>query len=145
MTTRLLFLPNDQTFLLLETALDPAALADAVESGIWHPPAPFESACPPLRALNLGWVVIIFPAQPLEPAPGEAEGLTPRQGQVLQALADGLTTKEIARRMGVSVRTVRWHIAELKTRVGARTREQSVSRAAALGLARPRRKPRFPG
>lgn len=38
MTTRLLFLPNDQTFLLLETALDPAALADAVESGIWHPP-----------------------------------------------------------------------------------------------------------
>lgn len=138
--TRLLFLPNCQTFLLLDTSLPPATLAAAVDSGIWKPPPPFDADPQPLQALNLDWVVIIFPAAPID-APPAAGGISPRQLQVLQALTEGLTTKEIAHRLGVSVRTVRWHITALKERFGARTREQSISRAAALGLTQHRRKP----
>ena len=60
--------------------------------------------------------------------------LSRRQHQVLQGLAEGLTTKQIALRLGLRPRTVAMHVASLKKRLGATTRAQSVGRAAALGL-----------
>ena len=56
-------------------------------------------------------------------------GLTVRQQQVLQALRDGLSVKEIAALLKISARTVRGHIEVLKQKYSARTREQLVARA----------------
>jgi DNA-binding NarL/FixJ family response regulator len=46
-----------------------------------------------------------------------AEQLTPRQREVLQMIAEGLSTKEIAYRMGVSVKTVETHRTQLMERL----------------------------
>lgn len=57
-----------------------------------------------------------------------------RNEMVLRLLADGLTDDAIARRIGVSVRTVRSDVAESMTRLKARSRFQAGVRAVQLGL-----------
>ena len=154
--TRLLFLPNDQTFLLLDSEYPPAEVVEAVLSGKWVPPEPYGSALAqmqqeqPFKAFQQGTLVVITTVQPLAleknttAAPGLGQRspellLTPRQTDVLQALAEGMTTKEMARLLHLSERTVCSHISALKQRLGASTRAQSVGRAAALGLCKPSR------
>lgn len=44
--------------------------------------------------------------------------LTPRQRETLQLIAEGYSTKEIAFALGVSVKTVETHRAQLKERLG---------------------------
>jgi DNA-binding CsgD family transcriptional regulator len=67
-----------------------------------------------------------------QPVP-EPDG-RPRGELVLQLLADGLTDDAIARRIGVSVRTVRTEVASLMSNLDARSRFQAGLRAAQLGL-----------
>lgn len=55
------------------------------------------------------------PAQPLDP-------LTAREEEVLRAVARGLTNTEIARELFVTLSTVKSHVANLMTKVGARNR-----------------------
>ena len=50
--------------------------------------------------------------------PGSIEQLTPRQRETLQLIAEGYSTKEIAFALGVSVKTVETHRAQLKERLG---------------------------
>ena len=57
-----------------------------------------------------------------------------RRETVLRLLADGLTDEAIARRIGVSVRTVRSEVAALMTKLNARSRFQAGLRAAQLGV-----------
>jgi len=53
-------------------------------------------------------------AQAREPLPGDPfERLTPRQREVLQLVAEGNTTKAIAQRLGISVKTVETYRAQL--------------------------------
>jgi DNA-binding NarL/FixJ family response regulator len=52
------------------------------------------------------------------PAEGVFEVLTPRQREVLQLVAEGLSTKEIARRLDLGVKTVETHRTELMQRLG---------------------------
>ena len=68
-----------------------------------------------------------------ESARAEA-ALTPREREVLAHVAEGLTIRQIGRRIGISPRTVESHVAKLYRKLGARSRLQAVSRAAALGL-----------
>lgn len=63
----------------------------------------------------------------LEGAEGPA--LTPRERQVLQLLAAGLETDEVARRLGLSPHTLRTHIANAMAKLKARTRPQAVAEA----------------
>ncbi|WP_148082227.1 helix-turn-helix transcriptional regulator [Streptomyces botrytidirepellens] len=60
-------------------------------------------------------------------------GLTPSERELLRQLADGTTDEAAARRMGVSLRTVRRMAAGLMERLEARSRFQAGYRAAALG------------
>ena len=60
--------------------------------------------------------------------------LTPRERQILELLADGLTMQQIGRRLGISARTVETHVAKLYRKLSVRTRVQAVARAASLGL-----------
>src|SRR5262245_36171788 len=60
--------------------------------------------------------------------------LTPRQLDVLTALADGASNKAIARRLGISIHTVKFHVAGILTKLRADSRTEAVMRAAQLGL-----------
>ncbi|MBP0460438.1 helix-turn-helix transcriptional regulator [Streptomyces montanisoli] len=63
----------------------------------------------------------------------DERGLTPSERELLRQLADGATDETAARRMGVSLRTVRRMAAGLIERLGARSRFQAGYRAAAMG------------
>jgi DNA-binding NarL/FixJ family response regulator len=58
-----------------------------------------------------------------EPAPAGGD-LTARELQVADLIADGLTNAAIARRLGVSVRTVDAHVEHVRTKLGVRARAQ---------------------
>lgn len=138
---RLVFLPNEDTVLLLQSELGADALVQALLEGRWTPPALYDARPrPAFRAVRLGSFVIVAPLEPLaaDGASGDGEGaplrLSTRQADVLQGLCEGLTDKEIAARLGVSAHTVTNHIGIIKARLGTRTRAESVHRAMALGL-----------
>jgi DNA-binding CsgD family transcriptional regulator len=62
----------------------------------------------------------------------ETEGhalLTPREFEVLAALAEGMTNKAIARRLDISLHTVKFHVESLFRKLGARTRTEAVAKA----------------
>jgi DNA-binding CsgD family transcriptional regulator len=54
----------------------------------------------------------------------ERFGLTPREVQVARFVAEGLTNAEIARRLGVSLHTVRRHAERILTKLGVRRRAE---------------------
>ena len=60
--------------------------------------------------------------------------LTEREREVLGLLADGLTNAAIAERLVVSVHTVRNHIANLSTKLGAHSKLEALSIAVRDGL-----------
>ncbi len=61
-------------------------------------------------------------------------GLTERQVEVVQLIADGLSNAEIAARLVLSVRTVDSHVAAVMDKLDARTRRDAAVRARSLGL-----------
>jgi len=60
--------------------------------------------------------------------------LTPREHEVLAAMADGASNKVIARRLGISLYTAKFHVAAILAKLGADSRTEAVARAAHLGL-----------
>lgn len=60
--------------------------------------------------------------------------LTPRQGDVLLHLAAGLTNRDIALRLGLSERTVVFHVSKLLARFGAKTRTELAALAKQRGI-----------
>jgi two-component system, NarL family, nitrate/nitrite response regulator NarL len=60
--------------------------------------------------------------------------LTPREREILELLAEGLTMRQIGRRLSISPRTVETHVAKLYRKLGVRTRVRAIARAASLGL-----------
>jgi DNA-binding NarL/FixJ family response regulator len=82
----------------------------------------------------------------LEPTGGDAvttagsieglplEPLTPRETEVLELLGAGLSNKAIARTLGISTHTVKFHIAALLEKLDASSRTEAVIRAVQLGL-----------
>ena len=61
-------------------------------------------------------------------------GITPRELEILEAVAAGLSTREIGERLFVSENTVKTHTARLFDKLSARRRTQAVQRAKAEGL-----------
>jgi DNA-binding NarL/FixJ family response regulator len=60
--------------------------------------------------------------------------LTPREREILDLLAQGLTVRQISRRLQISPRTVETHVAKLYRKLDVRSRVQAVARAASIGL-----------
>ena len=60
--------------------------------------------------------------------------LTPRELEVLQLLAEGLSNKEIARGLGVSEHTAKFHINAIMGKLGVQSRTEAVVRATRIGL-----------
>lgn len=65
---------------------------------------------------------------------GGRAGLSGRETQVLRLIADGLSTKQIARELGITDRTVKFHVSSILNKLGADTRAQAVALAARRGL-----------
>jgi len=66
-----------------------------------------------------------------------ALGLTPREGEVLLLVLEGLTSKEIGARLGISDSTVRTYLARMMIRLDARGQAQLAAKAIDLGIVEP--------
>ncbi|MEM7531860.1 MAG: response regulator transcription factor, partial [Chloroflexota bacterium] len=62
------------------------------------------------------------------------EPLTPREQEVLEGLADGLTNKQIARELAISEHTVKFHINSIFGKLGAQSRTEAVVLATRAGI-----------
>ncbi len=62
------------------------------------------------------------------------EPLTPREREVLGWIATGRANKEIGRRLGISVQTVKNHVHSLLAKLGARRRREALRIAYELGV-----------
>ena len=60
--------------------------------------------------------------------------LTARQREILQMLADGMHTEEVAKQLGLSTETVRTHTKRILSKLGAGTRTQAVAIGIRAGL-----------
>ena len=63
-----------------------------------------------------------------------SEPLTPRETQVLEMLAEGLSNKEIAGRLGISDHTAKFHVNSILAKLNAGTRTEAVMRGIRIGL-----------
>ena len=61
-------------------------------------------------------------------------GLTARESEILELVAEGLRNAEIAERLVLSVRTVDHHVSAILRKLGARTRGEAVAEATRLAL-----------
>jgi DNA-binding CsgD family transcriptional regulator len=64
----------------------------------------------------------------------EPDPVTPREMDVLQLLAEGLPNKTIAKRLGISDQTVKFHLASICGKLGAQNRTDAVRLAIQRGL-----------
>lgn len=96
-----------------------------------------------VRAVAAGLVVLTpDAAQPARGATGTVrrEGtprlvsLTPREHEVLQALAEGLANKQVAVRLGISEHTIKTHVAAVFEKLRVTTRAEAVARGVQLGV-----------
>jgi DNA-binding NarL/FixJ family response regulator len=96
-------------------------------------PAPLAQA---LEAVRYG--LRLVPDRERSPAVRAAPGLpssalSPRERELLELVAAGLGNKGIARSLGVSVNTVKYHLGSIFVKLDARTRAEAVSAAARRG------------
>jgi two-component system response regulator DesR len=66
--------------------------------------------------------------------PPPAQALSPREREVLELVAAGLTNAEIAKRLHLSPNTIKEHASTLYRKLGARNRAEAVLRAQRLGV-----------
>lgn len=124
------------TAVLLAGASGCLVLADTAPAGVTEAVravAQGEAALHPMVAK-----VILKQWRQLRAPAGEqtADGvsLTPREREILAAMADGLATKSIARKLGVAAKTVDNHKARIFSKLRARNQSHAVSAAIAAGL-----------
>lgn len=72
----------------------------------------------------------------LRPGGSAAQQLTPREREVLQLLADGLSNQRIAEHLVLSVSTVRNHVQSILRKLGAHSRLEAVTIGVREGVAR---------
>jgi DNA-binding NarL/FixJ family response regulator len=73
-------------------------------------------------------------ADPGDVADESANALSLREREVLALLAEGASNKEIARALALSIHTVKFHVAALTEKLGARGRGEAVAIAIRAGL-----------
>ncbi len=68
---------------------------------------------------------VILSFQEPAAATAEMEGLSPREREILQWLAEGLPNKQIASRVGLTDGTVRWHLRHVYHKLHVRSRTEA--------------------
>jgi DNA-binding NarL/FixJ family response regulator len=139
------------TTLVLSASLEPGRFARAVEagaSGVLHKSTPIKDIVEAVQMLRAG-EALLSPAEVVEmlrlvgrerqeelAARQAVERLTPREKEVLQALAEGLESKEIAEKLNVTVETERTHMVNILHKLGVHSRLQALVFAARYGVVR---------
>ena len=142
--TVLIYILNEGGMLFAPSELTPELLAQQINLGEMKP-APqvldlMGTHGGALRAEVRGPAVLVI-RLPVKP-PGDSgppggprirrrypiPALTRRQCEVLQALADGLTTNQTALKLGLSERAVQYHITRIKERLHASSLAHAVQR-----------------
>jgi DNA-binding NarL/FixJ family response regulator len=82
-----------------------------------------------IRQVAQGQMVFPLATRQAPAAAGDRlrESLTERELSVLGALSEGLTNARIARRLGITENTVKFHLQNLYLKLGARTRTEAVA------------------
>jgi DNA-binding NarL/FixJ family response regulator len=76
-------------------------------------------------------------AQDAEPADADEESvISKREVEVLQLIAEGCSTPEVAEQLYISVKTVKNHLASIYQKLDSRDRTQAVVRAVRMGIIR---------
>lgn len=65
---------------------------------------------------------------------GEDRALTPRERELLEMLAEGLSNRTIAHRLGISTNTVKFHVASILGKLGVGSRTEAVTLGVRRGL-----------
>ena len=86
-----------------------------------------------VRANESPDVVLVLSTEASAPADRDVP-LTPRELEVLTLLAEGKSNKEIARRLGISVHTAKFHVGALIDKLDAVGRTDAVAHAARRGV-----------
>ena len=131
--TRVLIFKAPDAFGVLEVDAPAERIIRTINRGHWEVYLPNEHG--PLFARQQGDVVVVTHNSPVPDE--DLPKLSRREHQILVLLGDGLTTAEIALRLGLRPRTVRGYVASMKVRLDAHNIQQLVARAVALGLFRP--------
>lgn len=137
------------TTLVLSASLDPAEFARAVEagaSGVLHKATGIKEIVEAVRRLRAG-EALLSPNEIIEmlrmvsrkrqqerEAQSAIERLTRREKEVLQALAEGMDSKEIAQNLHITVETERTHMVNILTKLGVHSRLQALVFAARHGV-----------
>ena len=135
--------------LVLSASLEPARFARAVEagaSGVLHKSAAIGDIVDAVRRLRAG-ETLLSPTEVIEmlrmvsrkrqeeyEARRAIERLTPREKQVLEALAEGLDSKDIAEKLNITVETERTHMVNILGKLDVHSRLQALVFAARHGL-----------
>jgi DNA-binding NarL/FixJ family response regulator len=89
--------------------------------------AAIEAVAAGLGAFDPGTIEQLFPVNAMSGPPEHLpESLTPREIDVLRAMAEGLANKEIAARLGLSENTIKFHVASVMGKLGAGSRTEAV-------------------
>lgn len=83
--------------------------------------------------LNPQLAITVIAAGGRTPRP-QSGGLTPRELEVLNLLAEGLPNKSIASRLSISEHTVKFHVNAILNKLGAQSRTEAVIQASRQGL-----------
>ncbi|WP_027577991.1 LuxR C-terminal-related transcriptional regulator [Bradyrhizobium sp. Ai1a-2] len=120
---------SEQTSLPLVIAIDigDPALADRLASLL--------GGVPGLRLAAPGEAASIALVSREQPASERSEiELTPRERDVLALMAEGASNKTIARQLGISVHTAKFHVSSLLDKLDATGRTDAVAHAARRGV-----------
>jgi DNA-binding NarL/FixJ family response regulator len=100
--------------------------------------APVEEIARAIRAVHGGGSYLVSPVAAKVLARLRSAGrttiLSARERTVLREVAAGRSTKQIARALGITERTVKFHVASIMNKLGAGNRAQAVAEAARRGL-----------
>jgi DNA-binding NarL/FixJ family response regulator len=137
------------TTLVLSASLEPGRLARAVEAGaagVLHKSTPIKEIVDAVRRLKAGEALLssgeiidmlrmIGRERQEEYEVRQAiKRLTPREREVLQALAEGLESKEIADRLKITAETERTHMVNILHKLNVNSRLQALVIAARYGI-----------
>lgn len=106
--------------------------------GVLPREVPVDRIVAALVAVSEGLLVVdeSFAESVFRRGPGKAlvEPLTPREGEVLGLLAEGLSNRAIATRLAISESTAKFHVNAILGKLGAETRSEAIVLAVRLGL-----------
>lgn len=129
---KLLFVSMHANGMYVREAMSTGALGYILKSSA------AEELLPAIRSVLEGHVYLTPALEsnvlPTTPARRENFGLTDRQIEVLQLIAEGHSSKEVASILGISVKTANFHRFEVKKRLGVRSIAELAAFAARSGL-----------